>query len=72
MHRARLLTAFRFGTAEARAGRERYVDMQFAFAVRPIPELHCRHLPRVGQLQGGGEQRSGIHTTKLADRHHRK
>ena len=72
MRRARLLTAFRFGTAEARTRLEADRDVQLAFAVRPVAELHCRHLPRVGRLQGGGEQRSGIHTTKLADRHRHK
>ena len=41
---------------------------QLALAVRPAAELHARHHPRVGQLQSGGEQRNGIHTTKLFER----
>ncbi|WP_394895356.1 hypothetical protein, partial [Bifidobacterium longum] len=35
-----------------------------------VTELHARHPPRVRQLQGGGEQRRGIHTPKLPDQHH--
>ena len=70
MHRACLLTAPGLGAVEARARLEADRDMQFAFAVLPVAELHARHTPRAGQLQGGGEQRSGIHTTKLADRYH--
>ena len=72
VRRARRLAASRLGAVETRAGRETDRDMQFAFAVRPVAELHARHPPRVGQLQGGGEQRSGIHTTKLPERPRRQ
>ena len=50
MHRACLLTAPGLGAVEARARLEADRDMQFAFAVLPIAELHARHTPRVGQL----------------------
>ena len=43
-------------------------DVQLALAVRPAAELHARHHPWVGQLQSEGEQRNGIHTTKLFER----
>ena len=69
---ARRLPASRLWAVEARARPEANRDVQLASAVRPVAELHARHTPRVRQLQGGGEQRSRIHTTKLADRHHRQ
>lgn len=65
MHRARLL-----GAVEPRARPEADRDVRLASAVRPVTEFHPRHHPRVGQLQGGSEQRSGIHTTKLSERPH--
>lgn len=61
--RARRLPAYRPGAVEARARPEADHDMQLAPAVRPVAELHARHTPRAGQPQGGGEQRSRIHTT---------
>ena len=72
IHRARRLAAPRLGAVESRAERETDRDVQLAFAVRPVAELHARHHPRVEQLQGAGEQRSGIHTTKLPERPHRQ
>ena len=65
MHRARLL-----GAVEPRARPEADRDARLASAVRPVAKFNPRHHPRVGQLQGGSEQRSGIHTTKLPERPH--
>lgn len=62
MHRTRGLAAPRFRAGEPRTRREPDRDMQFPSAVLLITELHARHPPRVRQLQGGGEQRRGIHT----------
>ena len=56
------------GNREPAANPDR--DMQFPSAVLLVTELHARHPPRVRQLQGGGEQRRGIHTPKLPDQHH--
>ena len=62
MHRTRGLAAPRFRAGEPRTRREPDRDMQFPSAVLLVTELHARHPPRVRQLQGGGEQRRGIHT----------
>lgn len=70
MHRTRGLAAPRFRAGEPRTRREPDRDMQFPSAVLLVTELHARHPPRVRQLQGGGEQRRGIHTPKLPDQHH--
>lgn len=70
MHRTRGLAAPRFRAGEPRTRREPDRDMQFPSAVLLVAELHARHPPRVRQLQGGGEQRRGIHTPKLPDQHH--
>ena len=70
MHRTRGLAAPRFRAGEPRTRREPDRDMQFPPAVLLVTELHARHPPRVRQLQGGGEQRRGIHTPKLPDQHH--
>lgn len=56
------------GSGSASPAVEADRDVQLALAVRPVAELHARHHPRVGQLQSGGEQRNGIHTTKLPER----
>lgn len=39
-------------------------DAQLPLATGRVPERHVDDLPRVGELQGGGEQHRGIHTTQ--------
>ncbi len=70
VNRARRLAASRLGAVEPRARSEADCDVRFAPTIRHVAELHARHPPQVGQLQGGGERRSGIHTTKLPGRPH--
>lgn len=55
------------GTASPSGSRSRCAARVCRPSRRGIPP---RHHPRVGQLQGGSEQRSGIHTTKLPERPH--
>lgn len=38
-------------------------DAQLPLATGRVTERHVDDLPRVGELQGGGEQHRGIHTT---------
>ena len=72
MHRARVLLASRLRAVETRARPVSDRDMRLPTARVGITELHIGDAPGVGELQGGGEQHRGIHTTKLVDRHHHK
>ena len=71
MHRARVLRASRLRAVETRTRPVSDRDVRLPTARVGITELHIGDAPGVGELQGGGEQHRGIHTTKLPDRHHR-